>query len=43
MNKEDTHNVKKIIGIDPGLIHTGWGLITVEGNLIKHIDHGLIN
>jgi len=33
---------KKIIGIDPGLIHTGWGLITVEGNLIKHIDHGLI-
>ena len=42
MNKEDTHNVKKIIGIDPGLIHTGWGLITVEGNLIKHIDHGLI-
>ena len=34
--------LKKIIGIDPGLIHTGWGLITVEGNLIKHIDHGLI-
>ena len=30
--------LKKIIGIDPGLIHTGWGLITVEGNLIKHID-----
>ena len=34
--------LKKIIGIDPGLIHTGWGLIAVEGNLIKHIDHGLI-
>ncbi len=34
--------LKKIIGIDPGLIHTGWGLITVEGNQIKHIDHGLI-
>ena len=34
--------LKKIIGIDPGLIHTGWGLIIVEGNLIKHIDHGLI-
>ena len=34
--------LKKIIGIDPGLIHTGWGLIAIEGNLIKHIDHGLI-
>ena len=34
--------LKKIIGIDPGLIHTGWGLIIVEGKLIKHIDHGLI-
>ena len=33
--------LKKIIGIDPGLLHTGWGLIAVEGNLIKHIDHGL--
>ena len=34
--------LKKIIGIDPGLIHTGWGLIAVEGSQIKHIDHGLI-
>lgn len=34
--------LKKIIGIDPGLIHTGWGLIEVEGNVIRHIDHGLI-
>ena len=34
--------LKKIIGIDPGLINTGWGLIEVEGNIIRHIDHGLI-
>jgi crossover junction endodeoxyribonuclease RuvC len=34
--------LKKIIGIDPGLIHTGWGLIETEGNIIRHIDHGLI-
>ena len=34
--------LKKIIGIDPGLINTGWGLIEVEGNVIRHIDHGLI-
>lgn len=34
--------LKKIIGIDPGLINTGWGLIEVEGNVIRHIDHGVI-
>lgn len=34
--------LKKIIGIDPGLIHTGWGLIEMDGNSIRHIDHGLI-
>ncbi|GMO63749.1 MAG: crossover junction endodeoxyribonuclease RuvC [Rickettsiales bacterium] len=32
-----------IIGIDPGLIHTGWGIIEKSGNSIKYIASGVIN
>ncbi len=31
-----------ILGIDPGSIKTGYGLINVRGNSIVHIDNGLI-
>ena len=30
----------KILGLDPGLGTTGWGLIEAEGNRLKHIAHG---
>lgn len=33
----------RIIGIDPGLQHTGWGIIEIKGNNLKHIAHGVIN
>lgn len=33
----------RIIGIDPGLQHTGWGLIDVEGNRLTHVSHGVIH
>ena len=33
---------KIILGIDPGLINTGWGVISLSGNSLSHIDHGLI-
>lgn len=33
----------RIIGIDPGLQRTGWGLIDVTGNKLKHISHGVIS
>lgn len=33
---------KKILGIDPGLINTGWGIISLNGNSLSHVDHGLI-
>lgn len=33
----------RIIGIDPGLQHTGWGLIDVNGNRLTHISHGVIH
>jgi len=32
----------KIIGIDPGLQKTGWGIITKDGNALKYIASGLI-
>ncbi len=32
----------KIIGIDPGLRKTGWGIVNVEGNFISHISNGTL-
>lgn len=32
----------KILGIDPGLQKTGWGIILSEGNTLKLIAYGLI-
>lgn len=32
----------KIIGLDPGLQITGWGLISIEGNRLKYLGHGVI-
>jgi crossover junction endodeoxyribonuclease RuvC len=30
----------RIIGIDPGLRRTGWGIIQFDGNKLKHIANG---
>ena len=32
----------KIIGIDPGLVQTGYGIINVNNNQISLIDYGII-
>ncbi len=32
----------RILGIDPGLRHTGWGVIDVTGARLAHIAHGVI-
>ena len=34
--------MRRILGIDPGLASTGYGLIEVEGNSYRHIGHGVI-
>ena len=34
--------MKKILGIDPGSIHTGYGIIESKGNHNKHIINGII-
>lgn len=32
----------RIIGLDPGLRRTGWGVLETDGNRLKHIAHGTI-
>ena len=32
----------RILGLDPGLRRTGWGVIAVEGARLTHIAHGVI-
>lgn len=32
----------RIIGIDPGLSSTGYGIIQVSGNRYEHLEHGVI-
>ncbi|HUV07145.1 MAG TPA: crossover junction endodeoxyribonuclease RuvC [Spirochaetia bacterium] len=34
--------MRTIIGIDPGLTSTGYGVIEVDGNRYRHISHGVI-
>lgn len=32
----------RIIGIDPGSVTTGWGVIDSDGRQSRHVDHGTI-
>lgn len=32
----------RLLGIDPGLRFTGWGVIDVEGNRLRHVANGVI-
>ena len=32
----------RILGLDPGLSRMGWGVITLEGSSLSHIEHGVI-
>lgn len=32
----------KILGIDPGLQRTGWGIVQTNGNSLKYIAHGVL-
>jgi crossover junction endodeoxyribonuclease RuvC len=31
----------RVIGIDPGLRRTGWGVVDVEGTLMRHVANGV--
>ncbi len=32
-----------VIGIDPGTLHLGWGVLHGEGNRVTHLGHGVID
>ena len=33
----------RVLGLDPGLRHTGWGVIDVTGNRLRHVADGAIH
>jgi crossover junction endodeoxyribonuclease RuvC len=33
----------RILGLDPGLRHTGWGIVDVEGNRLRHVADGAVD
>jgi crossover junction endodeoxyribonuclease RuvC len=39
---EHMTNAIRILGLDPGLRRTGWGVVVVEGARLSHVAHGVI-
>lgn len=33
----------RLLGLDPGLRHTGWGVIETRGNRLRHLANGVID
>lgn len=33
----------RILGLDPGLRHTGWGIVDVEGSHLRHVADGRVD
>jgi crossover junction endodeoxyribonuclease RuvC len=33
----------RVLGIDPGTLHLGWGIVKAEANHIQHVAHGVID
>ena len=33
----------RVIGLDPGLRRTGWGVIEAEGNRLRHVANGVVS
>jgi crossover junction endodeoxyribonuclease RuvC len=33
---------ERILGIDPGTVATGWGVVEITGGALVHLDHGTI-
>jgi crossover junction endodeoxyribonuclease RuvC len=34
---------QRIIGVDPGLASTGWGIVERVGNVVRYLSHGCIS
>jgi crossover junction endodeoxyribonuclease RuvC len=35
-------NAIRILGLDPGLRRTGWGVVAVDGARLSHVAHGVV-
>jgi crossover junction endodeoxyribonuclease RuvC len=35
--------IRRILGLDPGLRHTGWGIVDIKGSQLTHVAHGVIS
>ena len=33
----------RLLGLDPGLRHTGWGVIEARGNRLSHVADGVVH
>jgi crossover junction endodeoxyribonuclease RuvC len=33
----------RVLGLDPGLRHTGWGIIDIAGNRLRHVADGIVD
>ncbi len=33
----------RVLGIDPGLASTGWGIVDADGTRYRHVGHGIIS
>ena len=42
MFQEHMPNAIRILGLDPGLRRTGWGVVTLDGARLSHVAHGVI-
>jgi crossover junction endodeoxyribonuclease RuvC len=42
MLAERMMNAIRILGLDPGLRRTGWGVVSLDGARLSHIAHGVI-
>ncbi|CAK0749313.1 crossover junction endodeoxyribonuclease RuvC [Azospirillaceae bacterium] len=43
MRRRFVLSVSRLIGIDPGLRHTGWGLVEADGNRLRYLGDGAVD
>jgi len=41
-NKTEAQKARRILGIDPGLASTGWGVVDCSQGKVLYIDHGTV-
>jgi crossover junction endodeoxyribonuclease RuvC len=42
MRRSASQRMRTVIGIDPGLASTGWGVVSFDGSRYLHVGHGVV-